>query len=120
MKVYKLQNQSFPIRIKFHDEVQCLTVEAAVELAVSLLKVSGNENRLDPYPNGKSKGELLAIIDAKEAELARARNLLRDLSANLGDLGYYLQDHKMVNLKKIADNVANAMVFLAETSTVKS
>lgn len=76
--------------------------------------------RLDPYPNGKSKVELLAIIETKEAELARARNLLRDLSANLGDLGYYLQDHKTINLKKIADNVANAMVFLAETSTVKS
>jgi hypothetical protein len=76
--------------------------------------------RLDPYPNGKSKDELLAIIDAKEEKLARARNLLRDLSANLGDLGYYLQDHKAINLKKIADNVANAMAFLAETITVKS
>jgi len=76
--------------------------------------------RLDPYPNGKSKVELIARIEALEAERDKARGLLRDLSANLGDLGYYLQDHKAINLKKIADNVANAMVFLAETSTVKS
>jgi len=64
--------------------------------------------RLDPYPNGKSKGELLAIIEAKEAELARARNLLYKA----------VSPHIAVQLD--SDLLADVNVFLAETSTVKS
>lgn len=55
--------------------------------------------RLDPYPNGKSKPELIARIEALEAERDRARELLR---------------------KATRQNVAvDAERFLAETSTVK-
>jgi hypothetical protein len=34
--------------------------------------------RLDPYPNGKSKDELIKRIEMVEAERDRARNLLRE------------------------------------------
>ena len=33
--------------------------------------------RLDPYPNGKSKPELIARIEALEAELDKGKSLMR-------------------------------------------
>jgi len=113
MEVYKLQNQSFPIRIKFNNDVQCLTYEAAVELAVSLLTVSGNENRLDPYPNGKSKDELFALIQAKDKELAKSRILLRKFHDGVLMADAYLRG-------KHDQKTCPVCTFLAETSTVKS
>jgi len=69
--------------------------------------------RLDPYPNGKSKGELLSIIDAKESELARARNLLHKVKR------VYIDERggSMIARCSLTDKVTT---FLAETSTVKS
>jgi hypothetical protein len=72
------------------------------------LKLEENGYRLDHYPNGKSKGELLEIIDAKEAELARARNLLYKC----------VSTESMLQLDYSA--VEEIDTFLAETSTVKS
>ena len=40
MEVYRLQNQSFTVRIKFNNTIQCLTVEAGKELARDLNKVT--------------------------------------------------------------------------------
>lgn len=59
--------------------------------------------RLDPYPNGKSKDELLQIIEAREAELARARELL------------YVAKEPVFS----ASTRSKVEAFLAETSGVK-
>ena len=63
--------------------------------------------RLDPYPNGKSKPELIAIIEAKQAELDRARVFLFQViqESRIGKLG-----------ENTIDEISS---FLTETSTVK-
>jgi len=73
--------------------------------------------RLDPYPNGKSKGELIARVEELEGQLAKARMLLDN-------------DHRQ--LSRIKDSHPNLVAmpflvsecpvctFLVETSTVKS
>jgi len=49
-------------------------------LAKHLLEVG---YRLDPYPNGKSKGELIARIEELEAERDKTKNLLREVHTML-------------------------------------
>ncbi len=48
---------------------------AARHIATALVNAG---YRLDPYPNGKSKDELIARIETVEAERDKTRNLLRD------------------------------------------
>jgi len=78
----------------------------------------GTGYRLDPYPNGKSKGELLAIIDAKEAELARARVEASNLRMGLERVDriarQYISNDAAQEIRRVSGK------YLAETSTVKS
>jgi hypothetical protein len=69
------------------------------------LRISSAGYRLDPYPNGKSKGELIKRIEELESERDRARNLLRSCVK----MGY-----------PAPSTVDEVNSFLAETSTVKS
>jgi len=66
--------------------------------------------RLDPYPNGKSKGELVKRIEELEAERDRARNLLHQ-----SVIALTIMDKTVGQGLKSLINT-----FLAETSTVKS
>jgi hypothetical protein len=82
--------------------------------------------RLDPYPNGKSKGELIARIETVEAERDKTRNLLTDLLAESNkrhekdneDASYHGSRHDATSCLVCIRN-AKAETFLAETSSVK-
>lgn len=67
--------------------------------------------RLDPYPNGKSKGELIARIEELEGELARARNLLRE------EHNVTCPDHRHNPLA--LNTGCDVCALMLETSTVK-
>ena len=75
--------------------------------------------RLDPYPNGKSKGELIKRIESVETERDKTRNLLRTehdkaiCNNKMALLPSYRSIHE--------ENEPNCPVcaFLSETSTVK-
>ena len=83
------------------------------------LKVTEAGYRLDPMPNGKSKPELIAIIEAKQAELDRARVLLRTI-LNRPESKGYLKHLNMDIGTATPDRVfLDADKFLTETSTVK-
>lgn len=75
--------------------------------------------RLDPYPNGKSKDELIARIETVEAERDKTRYLLRRehdftiCKGNLPLLAGYRKRHEEL------DPDCPTCAFLAETSTVK-
>jgi len=67
--------------------------------------------RLDPYPNGKSKDELIKRIEELEAERDRARNLLRGLHDSTLKADPWLRGkHDMVGCP--------VCTFLDETNTV--
>jgi len=84
--------------------------------------------RLDPYPNGKSKGELIARIEELEAERDRARNLLHDAAKVKGWVDAILRAEPweggepelgtLKTLKWIKDVGLNAETFLLSTSNV--
>jgi hypothetical protein len=68
--------------------------------------------RLDPYPNGKSKPELIAIIEAKQAELDRARVFLHEVKR------VYLDENGGSMIAR-CDLTERLTAFLTETSTVE-
>lgn len=70
--------------------------------------------RLDPYPNGKSKGELIARIEELEAERDKTRNLLRSLLAVHDKLAEYRFGEPLDHWIQ----AKNARIFLTETSLV--
>jgi len=52
--------------------------------------------RLDPYPNGKSKGELIARIEELEGERDKMRNVLFDIEGMAGlpiDIGVFINKY---------------------------
>lgn len=72
--------------------------------------------RLDPYPNGKSKAELIARIEALEAERDKTRNLFRKEHEK------WVRESFSISMEKHYELDPHCPVcnFLAETSTVKS
>jgi hypothetical protein len=66
--------------------------------------------RPDPYPNGKSKPELLSMVDARDTDLTKARLLLREAVIALTVLDKYASQK----------TVAAIETFLAETNPIKS
>jgi len=94
---------------------KCISDESAKSAVKAILDAG---YRLDPYPNGKSKGELMAIIEAKDAELARARNMLRDTDHLLRRR--CSPPHGAILSQAEESQIDTNRSFLAETSTVKS
>ena len=76
--------------------------------------------RLDSMPNGKAKPELIAIIEAKQAELDRARVLLRlshDFNVMNTMKGWTPDLARKEHLRR--EPKCSICTFLTETSTVK-
>jgi len=78
--------------------------------------------RLDPYPNGTSKDELIARIETVEAERDKTRNLLRKehewyvkeaVATENGTMEEAMEWHRR------RKPTCSVCAFLAETSTVK-
>lgn len=71
--------------------------------------------RIDPYPNGKTKDELIARIEVVEAERDRARNLLREEHAK------YIKEVFSVTMDRHRDVRVDCPVcaFLTGTPLVK-
>jgi hypothetical protein len=63
------------VELAFEAWAQTITIDLSTWIAKRLIHIG---YRLDPYPNGKSKDELIAIIESKETNLLNARNLMRD------------------------------------------
>lgn len=72
--------------------------------------------RKDPYPNGKSKGELIEIVETVQGQLAKARNLLR------AEHEHYIKGMFGITMEKHQELKPDCPVckFLADTSTVKA
>lgn len=75
--------------------------------------------RLDPYPNGKSKPELIARIEAVEAERDKTRNLLREEHTKLQVRGMLIRTEDALTRHKKFSPDCPVCTFLAETSSVK-
>lgn len=84
----------------------------AMKIALQLFKAG---YRLDPYPNGKSKPELIARIEAVEAERDKTRNLLRAEHEKWVAECFGIKMEKHYEL----DSDCPVCTFLAETSSVK-
>jgi len=88
---------------------KCISDESAKSAVKEILDAG---YRLDPYPNGKSKGELIARVVELEGQLLGTRELLRQ---------EHSRHFRGIWLKHMAnDPDCNVCTFLAETSTVKS
>lgn len=78
--------------------------------------------RLDPYPNGKSKPELIARIEAVEAERDKTRNLLRAEHDKVMKATYAnsrMEDDTYEKWTSCHAASCPVCTFLAETSSVK-
>lgn len=76
--------------------------------------------RLDPYPNGKSKPELIARIESLEAERDRTRFFLKQSHDDMIVAtfpGLTMKDKREDHLKTCPK--CQICAFMAETSTVK-
>jgi len=76
--------------------------------------------RLDPYPNGKSKPELIARIEALEEERDKTRNLLSQEHESvfrlMNDMPYHTG---AMRIHREGNHSCPVCTFLAATSTVK-
>lgn len=77
-------------------------------------RLEGAGYRLDPYPNGKSKPELIARIKAVEAERDKTRNLLRNEHGKV-----VAGQGQSWAIHLLSDPDCPVCTFLAETSSVK-
>jgi hypothetical protein len=91
----------------------------AMRIALHHFKVG---YRLDYYPNGKSKDELIANIEAVEAERDKARNLLRAEHSHhvytiyIGEVD---NSDEAMSMHKKRKPQCSICAFIAETSLVK-
>ncbi len=84
------------------------------------LRITEAGYRLDPYPNGKSKPELIARIEALEAERDRTRFFLKQSHDDMIVAtfpGLTMKDKREDHLKTCPN--CQICAFMAETSTVK-
>lgn len=82
--------------------------------------------RYDPYPNGKTKGQLIARIEELDAERDKTRGIATDLLSeskkrhekDIEDANYHGSRHDATRCMVCIRN-AKAEVYLYETSLVK-
>ncbi len=97
-----IEKATMTFRGNMNHEQEAHTLETFVSL-----RVYAAGYRLDPYPNGKSKDELIARIEAVEAERDKTRNLLME------------EHYRKTSHGVTADDGCRVCIFLADTFTVK-